>query len=279
MDFGLFGLHRGSSVDPDVLSRRAAAAERVGFESLWVGDHVVLPAEMTGSEEPRLEALSALTYLAAVTTRVRLAAGVVVVPQRQPVLLAKQLACIDVLSKGRLIVGVGVGHIEPELAAFGVDLSERGERTDEYLDAVVRLWAEEPTRYDGRWVRIQTGMIQRPRPLQSPHPPIIVGGRSRAALRRAAQLGNGWFGWLTDLGTTAEVVAELEELIQKGERPAHLGPLEITVAAPGQPNSDLVEQYSRIGVTRLIVGPDRSDGSVMDEYIESASQTFLTARK
>ena len=123
MKFGLFGLHRGPGIAPDVLTRRAGAAEETGFESLWVGDHIALPADMPGSDDPRLEALAALLYLAAVTTTVRLAAGVLVIPQRNPVLMAKQLTSLDVLSEGRLIVGVGVGHVEAELTAFGVSMS------------------------------------------------------------------------------------------------------------------------------------------------------------
>ncbi|HET9139224.1 LLM class flavin-dependent oxidoreductase, partial [Actinophytocola sp.] len=133
MKIALYGLHRGSSADPEVRTRRAQRAEEVGFESLWVGDHVALPADSTYDppDQPRLEAVVALTHLAAVTSRVRLGFGVIVLPQRQPVLLAKQLASLDVLSGGRLTVGVGVGWIEPELRALGVSPAERGARTDE----------------------------------------------------------------------------------------------------------------------------------------------------
>ncbi|HSR23327.1 MAG TPA: LLM class flavin-dependent oxidoreductase, partial [Candidatus Eisenbacteria bacterium] len=113
LKLALFGLHRGGSVGPDTLVRRARTAEAAGFEALWVGDHVALPAGTAHPpEQPRLEALVALSYLAAVTTRVGLAIGVIVLPQRQPVLLAKQLSSIDVLSHGRLTVGIGVGYVE-----------------------------------------------------------------------------------------------------------------------------------------------------------------------
>jgi alkanesulfonate monooxygenase SsuD/methylene tetrahydromethanopterin reductase-like flavin-dependent oxidoreductase (luciferase family) len=100
MKFGLFGLHRGPGIVPDVLTRRAVAAEDAGFESLWVGDHIALPSDLPGAKEPRLEALAALFYLAATTSTVRLAAGVLVIPQRNPVLLAKQLTSLDILSRG-----------------------------------------------------------------------------------------------------------------------------------------------------------------------------------
>src|SRR4051812_49366802 len=141
MKFGLYGLHRGGSVDRDVLRRRAIAAEQMGFESIWVGDHLALtyPDAAVAEQDARLEALVALTYVAAVTERIRLAVDVLVLPQRHPVLLAKQLTCIDVLSGGRLAVGIGVGYVESELNAFGVTLAERATRTDEHLEMVMAL--------------------------------------------------------------------------------------------------------------------------------------------
>lgn len=148
MKFGLYGLHRDRNVAPDVLARRAALAEQSGFESLWVGDHIALPPGE--GNPPRLEALIALTYLAAVTSRIRLGVGLIVLPQRQPVLLAKQLTSLDVLSGGRLTVAVGAGYVEPELHAMGVALSERGARTDEYLAAMHALWTAEPA-FTGRF--------------------------------------------------------------------------------------------------------------------------------
>jgi alkanesulfonate monooxygenase SsuD/methylene tetrahydromethanopterin reductase-like flavin-dependent oxidoreductase (luciferase family) len=142
MRLALFGLHRDSNAtDPDQLVRRARLAEEAGFESLWVGDHILLPPDVDVA--PRLETVTALTYLAAVTSRVRLASGVFVLPQRQPVLLAKQLASVDVLSGGRLTVGIGVGYIEAELTALGASLADRAARTDEYLAALRTLWAAE----------------------------------------------------------------------------------------------------------------------------------------
>jgi len=151
LKLALFGLHRGSSADPETLVRRAARAETIGFESFWIGDHVALPPGSgdNPAEQPRLEAVVALGYMAAVTRRVRLAIGVIVLPQRQPVLLAKQLSTIDVLSKGRLIVGIGVGYVEPELRALGASLADRGARTDEYLKRLW-TWLESQPDYRGR---------------------------------------------------------------------------------------------------------------------------------
>jgi probable F420-dependent oxidoreductase len=271
--FGLFGLHRGAGIAPDVLARRAGAAEDAGFESLWVGDHIALPSGLPGADEPRLEALAALFYLAAVTSTVRLAAGVLVLPQRNPVLLAKQLTSLDVLSGGRLIVGVGVGHVEAELAALGVPMSERGRRADEALARMRELWAGPRT---GSGPSAEDEVVQFPAPVQDPHPPIVVGGHSPAALVRAARVGTGWFGWLTPPERTRELIQHLEDLVGAQPRPAILGPLEITVAAPSEVTLDVVEAYERIGVNRLVVGPDTAEGSEPDRFIEAFKRNVLS---
>jgi probable F420-dependent oxidoreductase len=270
--FGLFGLHRGPGIAPDVLARRARAAEDAGFESLWVGDHIALPSGLPGAEEPRLEVLAALFYLAAVTSMVRLAAGVLVIPQRNPVLLAKQLTSLDVLSEGRLIVGVGVGHIEGELAALGVPMSERGSRADDGLARIRELWAG-PRARGGQGADGE--VVQFPAPVQDPHPPIVVGGHSRAALARAARVGNGWFGWLTSPDRTRELIQHLEDIAESQLRPAMLGPLEITVAAPGQVTLEVVEAYERIGVSRLVVGPDTAEANEPDRFIDAFQRDVL----
>ncbi len=272
MKFGLFGLHRGAGIAPDVLARRAGAAEDAGFESLWVGDHIALPSALPGADEPRLEALAALFYLAAVTSTVRLAAGVLVLPQRNPVLLAKQLTSLDVLSGGRLIVGVGVGYVEAELAAFGVPMSERGHRADEGLARMRELWSG---RRAGSGPSEVDDVVQFPAPVQDPQPPIVVGGHSPAALVRAARVGNGWFGWLTPPERTRELIQYLEDLVEAQPRPAILGPLEITVAAPGEVTLDVVDAYERIGVSRLVVGPDSAEGSEPDRFIEAFHRDVL----
>ena len=271
MKFGLFGLHRGPGIEPDTLARRSIAAEQAGFESLWVGDHIALPPSLPGAKEPRLEALSALFYMAATTSTVRLAAGVLVIPQRHPVLLAKQLTSLDVLSKGRLIVGVGVGHVEGELAALGVPMSERGRRTDESLARMQELWMS-PWRSQAD----HDDVVQHPAPVQQPHPPIVVGGHSDAALARAARFATGWFGWLTSVDQTLELIQQLRDLSEHEQRADLLGPLEITVAAPGEVSLDTVEQYERIGVSRLVVGPDTAEGGEPDRFIEDFERNILT---
>jgi probable F420-dependent oxidoreductase len=276
--FGLFGLHRGTSADPEALVRRARLAEDAGFDSLWVGDHVALPIDndqvSAAAREPRLEALVALAYLAAATRDVRLAVGVLVLPQRQPVLLAKQLASIDLLSRGRLIVGVGVGHLEQELRAFAVPLAERGMRADECLDAVLALWDEPTPSLSGRFVSVR-GVIQRPRPVQRPHPPIVVGGASPAALKRAVQRGNGWHGWHMDLQQTTEALSGLQSAAAVEPRPAALGSLEITVTPSQVPDLKLARRYADLGVHRLAVQPDSSSETDVEELIQYVGDSLV----
>lgn len=275
MKFALFGLHKGSSVDAGALVRRARLAEEAGFESLWVGDHVALPVNAPDpADEPRLEAVVALAHLAAVTSRVRLAIGVIVLPQRQPVLLAKQLASLDVLSGGRLIVGVGVGYVEPELKALGASLADRGARTDEYLTAMRALWDEPTPSFEGRFVSF-SGVIARPRPLQQPHPPIVIGGHSSAAYRRAVQVANGWYGWELSPEQAAEALRGLQEAEQRHERPDGLGDLEISVTPPGPVDIDLARRYAEVGVHRLVLQPDTSEGSAIEDLIASAGDTLI----
>jgi probable F420-dependent oxidoreductase len=278
LKLALFGLHRGSSAEPDTLTRRARRAEAGGFESFWIGDHIALPASETPGGDPpaqaRLEAVVALAYMAAVTSRVRLAIGVIVLPQRQPVLLAKQLATVDVLSKGRLIVGIGVGYLEPELRALGASLADRGARTDEYLAAMRALWDEPTPSFAGRFVSF-SDVLERPRPVQRPHPPIVIGGHSPAAYRRAVLAGNGWHGWDLDPEQTAQSLAVLRETATRHERPAGLGRLEITITPRGTPDVDTARRYRDLGVDRLAIQPSTMEGSAIDELIARVGETLV----
>jgi probable F420-dependent oxidoreductase len=273
LKFGLYGLLRGTGADPETLVRRAHLAEQAGFESIWVGDHIALPADL-GGERPRLEVVVAVSHLAAVTSRVRLGFGVLVLPQRQPVLLAKQLSSLDILSRGRLTVGIGAGYVEPELRAMGVPLAERGARTDEYLAAMRTLWTEPDPSFHGRFVSF-SGVYQRPLPVQRPHPPVVVGGHSPAAMRRAARAANGWYGVYLDVPAAAEALARLREAGAGCDRPAGLGELEITITPPGPVDAATARRYADLGVHRLVVQPAAEDGSDMEELIGTAGDTLV----
>jgi len=266
MKFGIYGLHKGDNVDPATLARRARAAEAAGFESLWVGDHIALPTDAPDpADEPRLEAVVALAHLAAVTSTIRLGFGVIVLPQRQPVLLAKQIASVDVLSGGRLIVGFGVGYVEAEFRAMGVELAGRGARADEYLEAMLALWDEPIPEFAGEHVSF-SGVMSRPLPAQRPHPPIVIGGHAPAALRRAERFGSGWFGWELSPEQVAETVERLG------------GDLEITVTPDGAVDRDRVRAYADAGAHRLILQPAASTGDAADELIAYASNELIGAK-
>jgi probable F420-dependent oxidoreductase len=275
LKLALYGLHRGSSADPDILAGRAEAAEEAGFEALWVGDHL-FASTCAGDPpaQPRLEAVVVLTHLAALTSRIRLGFGVIVLPQRQPVLLAKQLSSIDHLSKGRLTVGLGVGYLEQELTALGASLADRGAKTDEYLAAMRVLWDEPIASFAGEFVSF-SDIAQRPLPPQRPHPPIVIGGHSPAAYRRTIQSANGWYGWDLDLEATASALAALRETADRHERPSGLGELEITVTPRGAVDLDTARRYADLGVHRLVLQPPSMDGSAMDELITSVGDTLV----
>ena len=196
--FGLYGLHKGENTAPEAFARRAREAEEAGFESIWVGDHIALPPDAPDDAyDPRLEAVVSLAHLAAVTRRVRLGFGVLILPQRQPVLLAKQLTSIDVLSEGRLIVGFGVGYLEAELRALGASLADRGAMTDEYLAAIHALWDEPPPDFGGRFVVV---LECHPAPAPDPAPASADRDRRRL-LGRVSPRASGR--WLVRLGADA----------------------------------------------------------------------------
>ena len=262
--FGLYGLHKGENTAPEALARRARAAEEAGFESIWVGDHIALPPDAPDDAyDPRLEALVTLAHLAAVTERVRLGLGVIILPQRQPVLLAKQLTSIDLLSEGRLIVGLGVGYLDAELRALGATLADRGARTDEYIAAMQALWDEPTPTFEGRFVSF-AGVVQRPRPTQRPHPPIVIGGESAAAYRRA-RAGKGWYGW----EQTPEQVIAVREQLGAGVD------ITITPSPPGPLDPELARSYADAGVGRLVLQPPDTSGAAMDELIAATRDTLI----
>lgn len=180
----------------DLLSKRyihdtARMAEDLGFDSVWVPDHVIVPRAVEARYGPvYYDAVAVLAYLAGITSRVRLGTTVLVLPYRHPVVLAKELASVDQLSDGRLILGVGVGWAEAEFQVLGLPFAERGRYTNESLRVMQTLWTQEAPQYDGPYCAF-SDIIFRPTPVQQPVP-IWVGGQSSAALRRAARFATGW---------------------------------------------------------------------------------------
>jgi probable F420-dependent oxidoreductase len=169
------------------------AVEELGFDSLWVSDHIIVPEGESYIAEDMFEPLALLAWLAGRTERVLLGTSVLVLPYRDPVFLAKHLASIDVLSGGRLVVGVGVGWLEQEFGALGAPYADRGAMTDEYLSVLRNLWETDTSSFDGRWKQY-AGMRMFPKrdASRTASIPLVVGGNTGSAIRRAARLGDGW---------------------------------------------------------------------------------------
>ena len=261
MKFGLFGLNMYGYSQAEPAAALARKAEQAGFESLWCGEHVVLPDPQRPPSpmaplDNALDPVVALTYLAAVTTKIRLGTGIIILPQRNPLVLAKELASLDVLSGGRLEFGVGVGYLEPEFRALGAPFEDRGAVTDEYLAAMREIWTSDAPRFSGKFVSF-SDIQSRPQPAQKPTPPIHIGGRSRSAFRRAVEQGHGWYGFAMTVEDTVDVIADLAEASTRYQRPADLGKLEISVTPrPGRAGTSLdresAERFAAAGVNRLI---------------------------
>jgi probable F420-dependent oxidoreductase len=184
--------HYGRPIEPSRLAQLASRAEEVGLDSIWVTDHVILPRDIALIyRSDMLDPLAVLPWLAGVTERIALGTSVIVLPYRSPLPVAKLLASVDVLSGGRLIVGVAVGWVEGEFEALGVPFRERGRRTDEAIELFRAVWTQEYPELKTASYNL-AGLKASPMPLQKPRPPILVGGASDAAMRRAARLGDGW---------------------------------------------------------------------------------------
>lgn len=250
------GLHTPNghgAADRRGAARVAGLAESLGYDSLWAADHVVLPRPRVDPsplepDEPLIDPLVALAFAAAHTERIRLATGLVILPQRNPLVLAKQLAGVDVLSGGRLIVGVGVGYLEPEMRAVGVPMAERGKRAEEYLRAMRVLWESPEPEMHGRFVDF-ANVDAHPRPVQRPVP-VVVGGNSAVAHRRAMRLADGWYGWMLGLRATAAQLDSLRAAGHGAERRLH-----ISVSPARRLDPGTVRAYAELGVDRLIVVP------------------------
>ena len=262
---GLFNINMGAQSSPDRLRAAAQAAEAAGFESLWAGEHVVLPDPQVppspmAPQDRALDPFVALTYAAAVTERVRLATGIVIMPQRNPVVLAKQVASLDVLSGGRFTLGIGVGYLEPEFRAIGANFPDRGAVTDEFVEAMQALWYQPEPEYAGRHVAF-SGVDAHPRPVQQAIP-VVVGGHTASAYRRAVGRGHGWYGFAMTPETAAASIDGLARAAGDVDRPAELGDLEVTVTPRGRLTAETAAAFAELGVHRLVVIPNPKDDDV-----------------
>jgi len=262
MRVGLHALGIGTGARPDVIRAVAVAAEEAGFATLWSGEHVVLvdrpvsryPYSADGRigvpvGEDWLDPLLGLTFAAAVTSRITVGTGVLLLPEHNPVLAAKQAATLDVLSGGRLVLGIGIGWSAEEFAALGIPFARRGQRAAEYVAAMRRLWSDDVASFQGEFTSFEAVRVN-PKPVRDRRIPVIVGGNSDAALKRVAAFGDGWYGFnLTAAGAAERITALAGHCRRLGRS---LSELTVAVAlTDGQPS--MVPDLARAGVTELVL--------------------------
>jgi probable F420-dependent oxidoreductase len=267
MKFGMMFANTGPFGTAEGARALGAALEDTGFESAWTVEHVVVPkgyqstypydpsGRMPGGEEiPFPDPLVWLTWLGATTTRLTLATGILILPQRNPLLLAKECATLDQLTGGRFVLGIGAGWLAEEFDALGIPFDDRGRRTDDHIRALRSAWGEQPARYDGELVRFGE-VYALPRPVDGTIP-IVVGGHSDAAARRAGRLGDGFF---PGRGRDEELV-HLLDVMRAAATEAGRDPdgIEITVvglAALGPDPVGALHRYEDLGVHRVLIPP------------------------
>ena len=279
MKYALFGINTGACAQPDTMREVAIAAEQAGFESVWTGEHVVLPdPQEPPSPAPPLTNMchpsTALAYVAAVTDKLLLGTGITLIAQRNPVVLAKEMASLDFLSKGRLILGIGAGYLKREFDALGINFAQRGARTDEAIEVLRELWTSDAPAFDGQFTAF-CDIQSRPKPHRPGGPPIVIGGTSHAAFRRAITACQGWYGFAMDFDTAARCMEGLSRAAEKYERPASLGELEISITPRSATRPEDVARWEDMGVSRLILLQRGQDKASLLADVAKLGETLI----
>ncbi|UXA08477.1 LLM class F420-dependent oxidoreductase [Mycobacterium sp. SMC-2] len=288
MRLGLHALGIGAGADRAVIDAVASTADTCGFATLWVGEHVVMvdrPASRypysddgviaVPAQADWLDPMIALSFAAAASSRIGLATGVLLLPEHNPVVAAKQAASLDRLSGGRLALGVGVGWSREEFAALSVPFANRGARTAEYAAAMRTLWRDDVASFDGDFVRFGSIRVN-PKPVRDRRIPIVVGGNSDSALRRVAVWGDGWYGFNIDgLAAVRDRVATLERLCAEAGRDR--AQLRLSVALR-DPSVGDIPALAELGVDELVLveaPPDRPDAAA--DWVSALADHWMTA--
>jgi probable F420-dependent oxidoreductase len=283
MKFGIMFANAGHYATGEGATALATAADECGIESIWAVEHVVIPhgyqsqypyhesGKIPGGEDPDLpDPLLWLAHAAAITTHVKLATGILIVPQRNPLVLAKECATLAKLSGNRFELGIGVGWLEEEFNALGIPWPARGRRTDEYLEAMNALWSQEHAEYHGEFVDFANA-ISRPQP-EGGSVPIIVGGHSDAAARRAGRCGTGFF---PASGTDEELTHLIEvvraEAAAQGRDPDAIENTTM-VWSPRRESLDRVKELEELGIHRLVVAPPTSNPAKIRDAVEELAE-------
>jgi probable F420-dependent oxidoreductase len=277
MKFGLFGMNMRPCVTPEAIAAVARAAEEAGFESFWGGEHLALADPQTPASpmSPRIDFVDlnvTMAFVAAHTRKLRLGTGIMILPLRNPVILAKQLASVDVLSGGRLIFGIGIGNLEFEFDAVGMPFDRKGRRAEEALAAMKALWTMPTAEFRGRYFSFG-GVRAEPRPLQRPHPEIVFGGKTTHAFSRTARLGNGWYGYALDLAATRVCIEGIRAACVEVRR--SFEEIEVSVTPQGGLDRDLALRYAELGVGRLILSPRGRDVAQVLAAIAAAERDLI----
>ena len=283
---GIFSFEVDSSADPAVLAKRA---EELGFESFWVPEHAILPVHTSspyaGSADgvipeeyglhPRIvDPFVALARASAVTTRIKLGTGICLVPERNPLLLAKEIATLDHYSGGRFILGIGAGWLREETEIMGGDFDRRWTQTRESIEAMKQLWTQDEAEYHGQFYDFPP-VKSWPKPAQSPHPPVYLGGKARNVFRRVVAYGDGWMPNRTSAAEIRAGRATLDELAESAGR----DPKSIDVMAFGFGNQfrtrEEVEELVDAGADRITIWLNNTEGDAAIEEIEEIAAAVL----
>lgn len=262
MKIGVFATFMSPTSTPEMIHDFGRRAESAGLDSIWMGEHVVLFDEMEfpypGSRDGRiptpeggglLDTVATFGFLAGATRTLRFGTGITLVPQRNPIYTAKEFTTLDWLTGGRMDFGIGVGWCKEEVLACGYSWEDRGERCDEFLTLMQKLWTEPVVTYEGKHIQVH-GCRMDPKPVQKPHVPIIVGGHSKRALRRAAEFGNGWYGFGIDPEQTAVVLGDIDAALKSAGRSRDGFEIIIT---PNQADAETIRAFTDVGVDRLVL--------------------------
>jgi probable F420-dependent oxidoreductase len=272
MKFGVMFVNAGPFAFPEYLEILARTAEEAGFESIWTVEHVLIPlgyhsrypysssGRLPGPESsPIADPIVPLAFAAAITKKVRLGTAIVILPQRHPAYVAKEMATLDVLSGGRAMLGIGIGWLKEEFDAVGVPFNQRAGRTDESIHAIRSLWKPTPEAFEGKFYK--WGPVEsNPKPLQQPGVPIIIGGHSDGAARRAARYGDGFFPMTDDPQVLASLLATMRaECAKIGRDPKEIEISMGTVGLDVTLDLDAARRAQDAGVGRLAIAPPAYD--------------------
>lgn len=286
MQVGLFAPLANPWATPEYLSTLASGAEERGFSSIWVAEHIVLFDDYAskypyaadgripaGGENGIFEPFTSLAFLAAESSTIRLGTGICLVPQRNPVYTAKEVAAVDWLSRGRFDFGVGVGWLAEEFQAVDAPFDRRGDRCREYLEVMKSLWHDDPSEYHGEFYQLPS-CRHFPKPIQQPNPPIHFGGETDAALRRVADLGQGWYGFGRAPESVPERVAKLEKLLTERGRSRADVTVSICPYLLGV-DRDSALRYRDTGIDQLIVMAFAGTPGDLLSTLDHLSETIL----